>query len=366
MNAVFYGFQFPHHGQFSAFSALSSALADQGVVVRKFPLLNIPSYIPGRICGMMTSGWFRAQETRLKSAFSRGDLVHYFFPENSLFQAPKWKKNGSLVLSCHQPIEQLAELRRQGALPHFFKGLEAADAVVLMASCELDAYRELAPNAEVLCIPHGVDTDFFCPGAAREEGRQFRILTVGNWLRDYDLWAQVVGRVSVTSPDVEFSVLANPDQLAAALANLKSGRGKVRVLQGISDEQLRDEYRHADLIFIPLTNAWANNALLEGMSCGRPVVATDLPAIREYAGDAVRFIEKGEVDAAVDAIIELRRAGDERELMGRQARIRMENQFSWRHIAKQYLHLYAELAVCCAGEIRSAQTDLNKGESRCP
>jgi glycosyltransferase involved in cell wall biosynthesis len=341
MNPVFYGFQFAHHGRFSAFSALSQSFTRQGVAVLRVPLLKIPEYVPGRIRGMFTGGWFRAHEYRLKSSFNRGDLVHYFFPENSLFQAPKWKVNGPLVLSCHQPMEQLLELQNAGAIPAFFNGLKAADAVVLMASCEIDFDRELAPSARVLCIPHGVDTGFFSPvESPMEEDGRFRVLTVGNWLRDFDLWRRVVDRISAECPNSEFTVLANPDRLTAAIANLKTDRRRVRLLKGISDEQLRNEYRRADLIFLPLLNSWANNALLEGMSCGRPVVVTDLPATREYGGDSVCYVQKGCVDDSIQQLRALCGACDKRAELGAAARKRIVTSFSWDNIAKRYMQLY--------------------------
>jgi glycosyltransferase involved in cell wall biosynthesis len=344
MNALFYGFQFPHHGRFSAFSALSAEMKKNGINVCDIHFPDIPLWVPGRIRGPAAQKWYEANECRLKKAFKSGETVHYFFPENSLFRAPEWKRNGALVLSCHQPAQQIIKANQCRGRKYFLEGLKSADAVVLMASCEIDAYRELSSGGNVFCIPHGVDTDFFSPvSAAPDPAGIFRILTVGNWLRDYPLWAQVVEQVAGQSSEVEFSVLANADQLAAATANLKSARGKVRILRGISDEQLREEYQRTDLIFLPLINAWANNALLEGMACGKPVVATDLPAIREYAGSAARFVEKGSVDAAVAEILRLIPAKKERGALGEQARQRMVSAFSWNTIAQQYLNLYATL-----------------------
>jgi glycosyltransferase involved in cell wall biosynthesis len=58
--------------------------------------------------------------------------------------------------------------------------------------------------------------------------------------------------------------------------------GNVVFHAGISDIALRDLYHQASLSVLALTNTAANNALLESMACGLPIIATDLPAIREY------------------------------------------------------------------------------------
>lgn len=344
-NAVFYGFQFPHHGRFSAFSALSREFEKTDVEVCRMSYPRVPAWMPKRIKGICRKKWFQLNEYRLKSAFRAGKLVHYFFPENSLFKAPVWKRDGTLVLSCHQPVEQLMKETLLQKRKYLFQGLKTADAVILMASSEIEAYRELAPNGRVLCIPHGVDTDFFAPRQdVRKPDERFRVLTVGNWLRDYELWAETVKRIYTDGHAIEFTVIANPDTLKAALGTLGSAANQVRVLSRITDEQLRDEYRRADVIFLPLKNTWANNALLEGMSCGRPPVVTDLPAAREYAGDAACFIEKGSVDSAADALLRMRANKTDREELGRKARERMENQYSWAAVVRQYLDLYAGLS----------------------
>lgn len=350
-NAVFYGFQFPHHGQFSAFSALSREFEQQGVKVFRMPFPNIPGWMPGRVYGELYSRWFRLNEYRLKAEFNAGKLVHYFFPENSLYKAPLWKKGGQLVLSCHQPAERLEGMAKSKTGKYFFEGLKAADSVVLMASCELDAYRALAPSADVICIPHGVDTDFFCPDSSVKTAtkNRFRILTVGNWLRDYSLWAETVCGVSARLRDVEFVVIANSETLAEVRKNLIGTVANVSLLHGISDEALRCEYQKADLLFLPLTNSWANNALLEGMASGRPLVVTDLPATREYAGDDACFIEKGSSNAAIEMILQLCGDQNRRDELGRKARERMESQFTWRIIAKQYMDLYQRLPSNVAG-----------------
>lgn len=341
MNAVLYGFQFPHHGRFTAFSALSNALVKIGVPVCR---TSFPSLLAHKGLRRYMRLWFEVNEYRLRVRFSSGSLVHYFFPENSLFNAPKWKKGGKLVLSCHQPYDELVRARSAGQLLPFFEGLRVADAVILMASCEIDAYRRLAPDSEILCIPLGVDTDFFCPEhLPLPPNRSFNVLTVGNWLRDYELWARVVDRVVSDCPHVNFTVIANPDRIDLATSGLTKGHRNVRTLHGISDEQLRAEYQRADIVFLPLVNAWANDALLEAMACGKAVVVTDLPATREYGGPAACYVDKGSVDAAADSLLRLQADSKARSILGRDARLRMEAQFSWKRIAEQHRSLYQRL-----------------------
>jgi glycosyltransferase involved in cell wall biosynthesis len=343
--AVFYGFQFPHHGQFSAYSSLIRKMNSNEVRVIKMKYPDFPFWVPGRVRVPLSKWWWHGNEYRLKKAFHNNETVHYFFPENSLFKAPEWKKKGKLILSCHQPYDKLVEFKETGKLQSFFKGLKVADVLVLMASDEIEAYREFAPESKIICIPHGVDTKYFSPehNTLAETTDVFRVLTVGNWLRDFDLWAKVFEKFTKDHSDVEFTIIANPENLLKASENVNNGGNRLRLLSGISDQQLRSEYFRADVVFLPLKNAWANNALLEGMACGRPLAVTDLPATQEYAGEGATYIEKDSVESAISNLLHLKDNKDFRTLLGKKARSRIVENYSWEKIAGEYFDIYSKL-----------------------
>ncbi len=57
---------------------------------------------------------------------------------------------------------------------------------------------------------------------------------------------------------------------------------EVEIFSGIDDSQLRDKYRTASLAVLPLQDCTANNSALEAMSCGLPIVVSDIGGIRDY------------------------------------------------------------------------------------
>jgi glycosyltransferase involved in cell wall biosynthesis len=50
----------------------------------------------------------------------------------------------------------------------------------------------------------------------------------------------------------------------------------------LTNEELRDLYQAADLLFLPLLDAVANNSVLESLASGLPVISTDIGATAEY------------------------------------------------------------------------------------
>ena len=68
-------------------------------------------------------------------------------------------------------------------------------------------------------------------------------------------------------------------------------------MYGISDPELRKLYNRSRFSFLPLLDAVANNALLEGLSMGKQILVSDLPASRFYGADHVSYLEK---DATIE------------------------------------------------------------------
>jgi glycosyltransferase involved in cell wall biosynthesis len=66
-----------------------------------------------------------------------------------------------------------------------------------------------------------------------------------------------------------------------------------------------DAYLSADIVFCPSLEESFGRVAAEAMAFGRPVVASDLPALREVLGDAGVFFPRGDHAAAADALVDL-------------------------------------------------------------
>ena len=109
--------------------------------------------------------------------------------------------------------------------------------------------------------------------------------------------------------------------------------------RGVSDEQLVRLYQQAHLLLLPLLETTANNALLEGIACGLPVVSTALPSV---PGDEAILIDRNDPDALTEAVLRLRRDPEQRARRAQRARLRAES-LAWPRIAPRFDQLYGEL-----------------------
>ena len=83
----------------------------------------------------------------------------------------------------------------------------------------------------------------------------------------------------------------------------------------VGEEELWSLYSGAALFAFPSRHEGFGLPVVEAMSQGTPVVASDIPAIREVAGGAARLVPVGDVDRWADALEELLADGGARDRM---------------------------------------------------
>lgn len=131
------------------------------------------------------------------------------------------------------------------------------------------------------------------------------------------------------------------EALRARLAALNAG-GHVRWLDYVDGEELRALYQAAGMFVFPSLGEGFGLPLLEALACGLPVIASDLPALREVIGPRAEWIEPRQVEAIVDAIERVDRAGNEPSM--RSANREHARTFTWQSCAAQTLAIYREVA----------------------
>ncbi len=122
----------------------------------------------------------------------------------------------------------------------------------------------------------------------------------------------------------------------------------VVVLPFVDRSTLAAVYRHSALLVMPSEREGFGLPLLESLACGTPVVASDIPALREVGGDAATYCAVGDVDGWTVAIGDLLEERDQRpnDWAARQDRgIRRADAFSWSKYAREIVALYEQVAT---------------------
>jgi len=285
----------------------------------------------------------------------------------------------SLPFLAALPLARLLRKRVIGKVAALDQGVEAGDlaghwgplgpALARLAASS-DAFvattEEIAaalqgegvPREKIVRLPNFVDTSRFhpLPPAEREA------------LRAEQGWT---GR-SVALCAGRLAERKNVDLLLRAFATAKDELSEQRPLLAIAGDgpererllALRDElgladdvaflgferrierlYQAADLLVIASRVEGLPNALLEGMACGLPVLATRLGGARDVIapGEQGLLIEPGRVEPLRAGLVELLGDPARRQAMGEASSARIQERFTLGAIAPRYLELYARL-----------------------
>lgn len=255
-------------------------------------------------------------ETRLQGMLGDYDVVHFVDGEHAGLLTALARLNGlqgpRLVATFHQPSAICADLVRQ---PDFLAGF---DRLHLMAPDQRDFFSAHVDESRLRIVPHGLAPELLDFGSAPldapadvelEEalahlGERSVILCVGGWLRDYPAFVATADLMRERT-DCVFVAVSKGLSLDAA------GRPNLVVLdRGVSDETLHALYRRASLLLLPLSAAAANNAILESLAHGLPIVTTDLPATRFYTRGLAEYCAHRPAEYAQGADRLLRRLAD--------------------------------------------------------
>lgn len=121
-------------------------------------------------------------------------------------------------------------------------------------------------------------------------------------------------------------------------------RERIVEILGVTDEEIRNLYRHARVFVFPTLIEGFGIPPLEALSLGVPVVCSNIPVAREVCGDAVRYADpRNPADFARATLSAIRESNDE---SSRNVRMEWVKRYSRERATKHYLNLFRR----CIGE----------------
>lgn len=205
----------------------------------------------------------------------------------------------------HLLIAHLLTSRQKRLLARTTRFLERIDMTLVFSRPQERYLREEVGLDETKArfIWDKVDHNFFTPGPGPPSGDY--VLSVGREQRDYQTLIDAVRPLRVRCVIVAGSAWSHRALLPLSLPD------HVEVYEGLSYTELRDLYRGARVVAVPvlpgIDYAAGVNAVLEAMSCARPLVVSDTPGLAGYVRDGVdgRLVPPGEPGSLRTALQEL-------------------------------------------------------------
>ena len=181
------------------------------------------------------------------------------------------------------------------------------------------------------------------PGRTRAPTRATENLVVASGQRrPHKNWDRLIRALALVEEDVRPRLVITgargEDPLAPVVA--ETGMGDWVELRGwVDDAELAELRSRARAMAFPTLAEGFGLPILEAMAEGLPVIASDLPVLREVGGDAALWFDPLDLDSIADA---LRTVATRPEILPGMAAAGIEQarQFSWERVAAETLEVF--------------------------
>ena len=205
------------------------------------------------------------------------------------------------------------------------------DAVIALTEWEAGWYR--SHGAERVHVT-GIGPNLYAlPEVARDAAT---VLFVGRRERykGYHALRSAAALVWAQRPDARFVAIGQ----AAWNAALDRGPSDPRWIDRgvVSEEEKAEAYARATIFAMPSDHETFGHTYLEAWSAGLPVIAGDIPPLREVVREGIDGLHVANDPRPIaDAILKLLRDPDRARRMGAAGRERLEREFSWPAVGKR-------------------------------
>lgn len=210
------------------------------------------------------------------------------------------------------------------------------------------------PEERIVDHPVGVDTSFFAPARSARTGQDGRvtILSVARLVPEKGLrfGISAVRKLTDSFPerDIRYRIVGSGNLLEELRSHARELglSGVVRFLGEGNDRLVRDEMQNADVYLLPSRNEALPVSIMEALSSGLPVVASNVGSVSELVRDGVSgfLVETGDVDAIAGKLGHLARDPDLRAEMGRAGRRHIEAHYDIEMLNDRLVEIYGRLA----------------------
>ena len=210
------------------------------------------------------------------------------------------------------------------------------------AKKEIQSYFPVTSNS---VIYNGVNTNFYKQNNEKKVQKGYpQLLFVGNLFeyKNIQFIIQIFTQLKKEFPKIHFQIIGDGifKKNLNEMINKRNLQNQIELVGRVNDEQLREYYDSCDIYTTASTWEFFNLPLLESMSCGKPILVSDLPVHQEiiskslageiFSMNVISFVEKMKI------ILE-----DYQKLSKNARKFAVEN--DWTSMAKKISNVYDEL-----------------------
>jgi glycosyltransferase involved in cell wall biosynthesis len=281
------------------------------------------------------------------------DLEHFFFalPTALLRFVPGPNRKIPGVISLrgsdvpgYDPFNKKVEIIHSLIKPLTHRIWSRADSVVALSGALADLARQTLPDIDYAVVPNGVDEVHFRPPHERLPASRLRLVTVARLLERKGIQVILEAIASPEPMPVELTIIGT-GQYQERLQSLVREFGigdRVSFVGYVSNRDLPKYFRSADAFVLPSETESFGLVFAEAMSCGLPILASNVGGIPEVVRHGVDGLlcEPARADLLRGNIETFLFDRQGMERMGKSGRQRILDYFTWTRVAEEYLRIY--------------------------
>jgi glycosyltransferase involved in cell wall biosynthesis len=298
-----------------------------------------------------------------RAAGARFDLFHIV--DHSYAQLALALPAGRTIVSCHDvdTFRSLVEPEEDRRGPLFrvmtrriADGLRKAALIVCGSQAAHDdlVRFQLADPSRLRVVPNGIDPLLLeePPAAARARAAEllprqrgvFDVLHVGNDIprKRLDRLVEIVSMLHERGHWIRLVRVGSALRSATRRRMIELSLGDVVELPFVDRDVLRALYERCDMLLLTSDREGYGLPVLEAFAAGKPVVASDIPALRESSGGLARVVPPDSLPDWVTAIEDVLRTGDPTGALGAERRAHAAAR-TWDAHIRGLLPVYEEL-----------------------
>lgn len=284
--------------------------------------------------------------------------AHWLFPQGLTAICARWVARQRIPILCTSHGGDLFALRGPAMTRLKAFVLRRCDAITVVSNAMLENVAEMNHDclARTHVAPMGADLrSTFIPGenAVRDS---LQLLFVGRLVEKKGLHILIEAMPEIVRryPAVRIRIVGDgPEREQLRAKAVTCGVSQcIEWLGQKSHAELVAEYRRATMLVFPSIETAGGDqeglglVPIEALGCECPVVASDLPAIRDVIvdGETGVLAKPGDPDGLALAILGLLSDGSRREELARRGRHMVRKRFDWSEAARRYRRIIESLA----------------------
>lgn len=289
--------------------------------------------------------------SRLRDKRNDFDIVHahsHLFFSTFLCAAIRNRGSTPLVVTNHGLISQTVPLWINNSYNHVVakRIFNASDKVICYTEEEKSRVIKLGVDPEKVEVIHnGINTELFTPKPNKEKTNQ--LLWIGRFIQGKGVKYLINAFKLVLDQHPHLKLLMvgkGPLKEDIEEKIIQLGlQDNVTIKEFVPNSEILKLYQNSDVFVLPSLEEGVPRTILESMSCGVPVVCTELPQLLNIVKGCGITVPTKDSHALAEAIIKLVDDEDLSRKLGKNGREKVYKDYSWEDTVKKTVKLYEKL-----------------------